>query len=155
MGSPGEDDSDISSQIYVALGLRETKLVQSILIVYRDVVAFRASLLARGMNKLQSRLAVLQEEAGHLQMAYERPYDLLTDEQKGKLSVNPELHAAVLSGVRQANDGGNSLLFRVFSLLDHAEGILSQKISVVYFKRTVALSMIAVAIAAISLLVSA
>ena len=136
------------------LGVRQLVLVQDLTKAIESVNSLNPILSLKEVNKAEQSFIVLQNRLLDLQECYYSPTKLLTEEENKILHEDERLTTSVLGQFAKMDkrnyDEWNR---RIFALLEHLERRASDRRSVVYLNRTLAVSIAAISISLISLIV--
>lgn len=145
-----------STELLVTMGLRQNRLLVEIATSLTEIADIRPFLGSGQLGMHDRRLASFQLESALLEVASERPLDLLPEDQRVSLEQSKVDVAPLLCEFSDMVSGGRYLARRqrIMTLLEHLERRLSDKRASLNFNRAVLVSSIAALAAIASLLVS-
>ncbi|MFC1999697.1 hypothetical protein ACFLXE_02930 [Chloroflexota bacterium] len=156
MAEDHDQVSDLSTELFVKLGLRQSQLLQAITSTLKELSTVKPGIRLKGLDNFECRIASHQEEAALLETAFDQPDTLLTEAEKRELQQSGVHQASLMASFCDMVRHGlpEERRVRILSLLEHLERRLSDKKTVVNFNRAMTLSTAAFIVAVISLIVS-
>lgn len=151
------DDKSLSvpMQMFVKLGVRQINLIKNVVTAIKDTNTVHERLWPTKLNNLESTLIGLEEEASALEMFFEEPAGLLTDEQRKELEKNITQMGIIITQFSQMSKGeADERRKRIYTLLEHLERRIAEKKNVVNYNRTILISLTAILIAIVSITIA-
>ena len=152
----GKEELSVPMGMFVKLGVRQNRLHAEIISAIKETNSTNAHLMSSKLNRLESTIVKLEDEAAVLETFFEHPAELLPEDEKKELETNTrELTKIVVEFSRMIGGETTERRKRIYTLLEHLEKRAADKRATVNFNRTLFVSLLAVIIAITSIVIAA
>ena len=147
-------------EMFARLGARQMKLIEGVSAAIKEINSLKTSVqlkeIDRAIDEGRRKFTSFEEEALQLERAFDQPDLLQTDEERKELKKDQNKAAKTMFEYMQTIRGGEApdRRNRISVLLERYEKRISEKRDAAYFNKTAGFSRLAIAIAALSLLVT-
>ncbi len=142
----GQVELSLPMKMLLQLGVRQIKLHTDIVSAIKETNSAKAHLLTAKLNRLESTIIGLEDEAAVQETFFEHPVELLPEHEKKELEGNTRKLTEIIVEFSGMTGGETTeRRKRIYTLLEHLERRVAEKRATVNYYRALSISVLAVA----------